>query len=221
MGLEVVAATPVSAKGLVVSLSDVKTALGITDGAYDAYLTGVLTRGSSLLEGELGIPPSDGGSTSLGFASFKETFFINRGRGTTDLVLSRRPVVSVAKIEVDGDEIDEDQYRVDLRTGIVSFGACSGSLVGAEIAVYFDAGWVLPGDANPNVPAALSDAIIWFAKANYSAKDRDPLAKSITITDVKKTDYWVGSINSSSGGSAGPFPSDIAASLYQYRYEPV
>jgi hypothetical protein len=73
--------------------------------------------------------------------------------------------------------------------------------------VTYEAGYVLPGEASPNLPGAVEQACLETVKSWYASRDSDP---SLTLSSVQVGQLRVG--YSSTGGSASTPPGSLPAS---------
>jgi hypothetical protein len=103
---------------MLATLNDTKTFLGITGSSQDSAITMLLQQATAYIEMKCG-------------RTFASTVYTNEkydGTGTRELKLNQYPIVTFTKLEKnnatdnsdDWDEIDSEDYWVDLTTGIIS-----------------------------------------------------------------------------------------------------
>lgn len=187
------------------TLVRVKSELGITATTYDTLLTSKISEASSDIEGH------------CGRIFRKETLtqhFWGQSSRVGALVLGRYPVVSVSSVTVDGEVLDEDDYRLD-SAGLLyrlSDGTDVGWSIGKSAEVVFVAGYVMPAEANPDLPPALEAACVDLVSSYWSSRGRDPNVREEDIPGVLRKVYWVGAI-----GQAGELPPSVEAKIAPFR----
>lgn len=132
------------------------------------------------------------------------------------LILSRYPVANIGSVTLDGVVVDPSLYRFDGDTGqlyaLDSSGYPAIWCFGKSTVIVYDAGYLLPGQANANLPASLEAAAIELISSYWSSRGRDPLLKSEEAMGVARFDYWVGAI-----GQSGELPPGVTAKISPYR----
>lgn len=166
-----------------ITLSDLKAELGITDTSEDEVLSARITRWSKMFAEYCG--------RSFAFAEGVETFTFETGEFWEvgrPLVLSLCPVVDVVSVTVNGAAVD---YELDAINGFLYLtnGCWSGT-----VEVTYSGGYVLPSEA----PAGLVEAII--AQIRDTRDERDPAVQSVSHGDTRVSYFngssGVGSLNS-------------------------
>ncbi len=108
------------------------------------------------------------------------------------VVLERGPVALVTSVIWNGDQIDAPGYEIDC--GVVYRLSASGSRYdwwGSSLAVQYEAGYVLPGEEDADLPADVERAAILLVGAALSTQSRDPLVKSEDVDGVGSLSFWV------------------------------
>ncbi|UFX42072.1 hypothetical protein HAP47_0022695 [Bradyrhizobium sp. 41S5] len=195
----------------------VKSDLKITGTAEDAYIDEAIARVSALICSYLKVPMADDGSRTLASEDLVQTFrFRHHDHHRESLVLARKPVTAVAYVKINDVVIDQDDYELIGRSGILyrlRFGHPSHWPCRGKVEVRSTAGWLLPNDTGQStLPSDIEGVAVDLIKAAREARTRDPMVKSVAVVDVDQVDYWVGNIGQ------GPFPPDIEAKLEAYRY---
>jgi hypothetical protein len=191
------------------TLSRVKAELNITDSANDTLLNAKIDEASSDAEASLGF--------TVPRATVAETFWHSETMEWPEyLVLNRTPVVSIDSVVLDGDTVDASMYRYDVETGQVYALTSTGYpwrwLFYKSIIVNYTGGYLLPGEANRNLPVGIEGAVVDMVQSFWLAKGRDPLLKRVDIPGLVSREWWVGSV-----GEAGELPPGIVTKLAPFR----
>lgn len=182
-----------------VSLDDLKAALGIAGTAEDAQLQAQITFQSRII--------AEYCDRRFGRAEALETFRFDRGEvlpARNALVLKLYPVTEV--IELAG-TMDADGYEFDPASGRLwmTNGGCWADVV----SVTYSGGYDLPEEA----PARLAAAVIESINETRMIGTRDPAIQSVQHGDVR-----VGYFSSStSSGSSGYLSATVADLIQGYR----
>lgn len=193
-------------------------------GLSDAALKRMLNRVTSEICSFLNIPAADDGSRCMGKEVIEETLWRSPWlRSTGDqIVLSRRPIVSIDSVVVGDTTIASDGYELDAAAGILkrvwsptAFGFST--TPASQTIITYTAGWTLPGDDPDDytMPPEIEGAALSLINLAISQRSRDPTVKSQWITDIERLDFWVGAI-----GENGSIPPEIADKLQGLGYEP-
>jgi hypothetical protein len=180
-----------------ISLDDLKAALGITGTSEDAALQAAITFQSRII--------AEYCDRRFGRAEALETFRFDRGEvlpARNALVLKLYPVAEV--IEVAG---TTDGYEVDPATGRLwmTNGGCWADVV----SVTYSGGYDLPEEA----PARLAKAVIEAIHEARTMGARDPSIQSVAHGDVR-----IGYFSSpTSSGSSGYLSAPVADLISGYR----
>lgn len=127
------------------------------------------------------------------------------------VLLARSPVVSALTVTLDGTLlVAATDYEVE--SGILyRLGGSRRMTWCGLLTVQYTAGYALPEESNPTLPASVERAAILVVGAYCSAAGRDPTVKSESVEGVGSLSWWV-------QGQNDPLPSPEAAQLLQpYR----
>jgi hypothetical protein len=191
-------------------LATVKEELGIApqDNSNDAVLQKAIRRASGIVTEYCG--------QKFAQETVTETFWPEYSRGgcavqMTSLLLTRRPIVSIASVTVDGSEKSSSEYRFNSASGelaaISSSGYPSFWGIAQGAVVVYTAGYALLD----SLPDGIEDAVLILIRDAWFAKGRDPRVRSESIPGVISYDYWVGQI-----GQSG-MPPDVVSRLEIHR----
>lgn len=192
------------------TLTRVKSELDINDSASDDLLNLKIDEASSDAEASLGF--------TVPRATVSETYWHSEPvvEWAEYLVLDRAPVVSIDSVVVDDVTIDSSLYRLDADTGLLYALNASGFpfrwLFYKSLVVNYTGGYLLPGQANRNLPVGIEGAVVDMVQSFWLAKGRDPLLKRVDIPGVISREWWVGSV-----GEAGELPPSVVTKLAPFR----
>lgn len=195
------------------TLAEMKAALGITGSANDAALTALGLQISDMISAECRVPVDGVKPPTLRQETIIETF--RRRAYAKTLILARRFVNSIASIVERGVALTASDYEVEKASGMVNRLNSVGDIIcwaPATLVVTYSAGF-------ETVPEALKLAAIRVLREQWSTNDRDPLIRSETVEDVSRIDYWVGGFGSQSVPSA--ISPAAAAMLAPFNYYPL
>lgn len=191
-----------------VSLSDVKTELGLSGSADDAWLAAAISRASAAAAQYC--------NREFVSETVKDEFWPERDPypfqvpgGLAPLQLTRWPVSEVATVtEAEQDMTDGTDFRADLKVGQLI--RLDGSLYPTSwlprpILVQYTAGF-------STIPADVQDAVIRMVKARWFTRQRDPLLRQEDVPGVYSASYWV-----ATGSEGGAITPDVADLLDNYR----
>lgn len=158
---------------------------------------------------------------SLKRETVSETFWHDHGRfgmqghnsrHGAPLILRRFPVARIASVMLDDIDIDASEYRLDAETGLLyrisSAGFPDHWRFGKAAVVAYDAGYLLPGDTDTDLPASLEAACIELVSSYWRSRGRDPNLRAEEVAGVGRFDYWVGAI-----GQSGDLPPGVMAKI--------
>jgi len=219
---------PASSRALL-SLAEIKAAVGETGSTNDAALTALGAQLSDAIVLACGVP-SDGVTpptllretiveTVRHVSHFSAWGFPNNGQRHGDMIddrldgllLSRRFVSSVDSVIVNGDTLDPSAYEIDrspaiLRSISSSSGGYSQWPSGVSVVTY-QAGFVTP-------PEPLKLAATLLIREAWAIMKADPLVRGETFEGLGAVQYGLGSLMSQNGG----MPPGIADIIATYRH---
>lgn len=186
---EIINTTDVSGPELV-SLDDLKLALGITGTEEDAALQAQITFQSRII--------AEYCDRHLGYAEAIETFQFDRysvlpyevALPRQALSLRLYPVVSVLEVTADGSATID--FEFDPPTGLLW--TTNGAFAG-RIAVSYSGGYMLPDDA----PARLQKAVIDSVNESRTSGSRDPTIREVAHGDTRVS-YFTNAVSTASPG---------------------
>jgi hypothetical protein len=167
-----------------ISLDDLKLALGITNGTDDAALQAAITFQSRII--------AEYCDRRFGRADALETFTLDRGEtvpARLALTLSLYPLVDVFEVSVMG--ATAAGYDFDAPTGRIWLEGWSTD----TIAITYSGGYDLPEEA----PARLQKAVIEAVREGQTSGARDPSIREVQHGDTRIS-YFTSSTSSASPG---------------------
>lgn len=185
--LDIISEAPESAGPDLVSLDDLKLALGIEDTTEDAALQAAITFQSRII--------AEYCNRRFGLAQAVETFTFDRYEDMLRrqaLTLSLYPVVEVTEVLSAG--LTGDPYSFDPASGRLWM--TTGFCWVDTVAVSYSGGYNLPEEA----PARLQRAVIDAVNAGRTSSYRDPTIRELQHGD-KRISYFTPSISSTTGSS--------------------
>jgi hypothetical protein len=168
-----------------ISLADLKLALGITDDSEDAELQAAITFQSRII--------AEYCDRRFGRAEALETFTLDRGEvmlPRQPLTLSLYPVAEIVEISSAG--ATEAEYVLDPRSGRVWSAGWSGY---SQVTISYVGGYDLPEEA----PARLQKAVIEAVREGRTSGTRDPSIREVQHGDTRIS-YFTSSTSSASPG---------------------
>jgi hypothetical protein len=197
--LEILSESTDSAGPDLISLDDLKFALGIEGTSEDAALQAAITMQSRIIAGYC--------DRRFGLAEALETFTFDHNENMLPrqaLTLSLYPVVEIAEVSTAGATAAD--YDFDPASGRLWTGGCWAETV---VAVLYSGGYDLPEQA----PARLQQAIIQAVNEGRTSGTRDPAIREVQHGDTRIS-YFTSSLSTASSG----YLSATVASLIQpYR----
>lgn len=200
--------TPAASRALL-TLSEIKSALGVTTSDRDAELTAFGLQISDLISDECRVPRGGLVVPTLLAEGLEDT--IRLDRSTSNLILTRRFVSAVAAVELDGVALDLSTIEIDAGAGMLSRIVSRRKTCWecGEYVVSYTAGF-------SEIPGPLKRAAVTILREQASADSRDPLLRRRKIDGLMEDEWWV---NSSSGSSSAAAISGVAAAMLDpYRY---
>lgn len=177
--------TPASNPSLL-TVEELRAAVGVTDSSQDAALTTLGLRLSASIAKQCGVASDGVHPSTLLSETCREVF--RPARHQQDLILARRPVSAITSVDENGTVLDAADYEIRRGSGILT--RLSGDRFSCfpcgKITVIYVAGVDI--DAEDNLKLAASK----LAAALYSETARDPNLKRIDIPDVMEKEFWVG-----------------------------
>lgn len=176
--------TPASELSLL-TVEELRAAIGVTDTSQDAALTTLGLRLSASIAEQCGVASDGVHPVTLLSETCSEVF--RPARHQQDLILARRPVGEITSVTENGTMLDAADYEIRRGSGILT--RLSGDRFSCfpcgKITIVYVAGF-------ETVPDDLKLAASKLAAALYSETARDPNLKRIDIPDVEMREYWVG-----------------------------
>jgi len=176
--------TPASDLSLL-TIAELRAAAGVADSSRDVELTLLGLRVSASIARQCGIASDGVNPPTLLRETCSEVF--RPGADAASLILSRRPVTSVASVAFDDDAPeDAEDYEVDPATGILTR-LCDNYPIKwprCKISVSFVAGYA-------TAPDDLKLAASKLATATFAETARDPNLKREDIPGVREVEFWV------------------------------
>jgi hypothetical protein len=168
------------------TLEEVRTACGITDNSQDVALETLRVRVAATIAQQCRVATDGATPPTLRKETLTEVIRLNRSM--RDLVLSRRPIVSVASITEDGTALDSADYEINSGAGLV-MRLSSDALTywrACKITIVYDAGW-------ETVPVDLKLAASKLALAFNSEAGRNSNLKRVKVEGLSEREYFYGS----------------------------
>jgi hypothetical protein len=137
------------------------------------------------------------------------------GHGIECLSLLRRPVANIASITVDDTAVVSTDYRIDADSGLLfrlDGGYGSAWWISKTAVVAYSGGYLLPGEANRNLPPSLESAAVDLVGSYWMSRGRDPKLRAETSFGVASFEYWVGAV-----GDVGDLPPGVMAKIAPFR----
>lgn len=184
--MTLIVTTPAATTALT-TVEAVMEQLEITDDIQTTRIQTEIDRASALICSYLGVQEADDGTVTLGRETLIET--IEPEQPGRVLYPSRRPLVSVTSITEGGIAVDAADYTVSYGkiTRVQSSTVLNywwTSWANLQVAITYVAGWLLPGDADRNLPLEIEAACIELVKAGRFNRLRDPALRSETTQGI-------------------------------------
>lgn len=174
----------------VLTLAEIKQALGLDQDEDDEALYSRLSRLGGLMAEECLVPGDGVHPPTLLTEGITETFRLNEAARC--LVLARRPVSSIVSVSVAGIVLEAASFEVDAARAML-FRLEDDERVrwsAGKIVVVYEAGW--PRER-------LKAAAIATFREQFWSEGRNPLVRSETVDQVGRVDYWVGGLDTANG----------------------
>ncbi len=175
------------------TIEELRLAAGVKDSCRDPDLLIIGNQAAGAIVGGCNIRRAGAAPATLRRETLTETWRHGRRHHhghPKHLMLSRRPVVSIASVTVDDVVLSQDEYLPQDAAGILTRLRSDQEWpwFGSKTVVVYDAGF-------ETVPDDLKLAASKMVRLLSADNSRDPYAKRIEIPDVELVDYWVGPIN--------------------------
>lgn len=185
-----------AADQLLVTLTDLKTDLGITTDKFDTYLNRAISSASADIAKYCG--------RTFKSETVDETFFVEAN--IESLLLSRFPVGTITSVTVDGEAIASTLYTPDINAGLLLRLDTDADLSWwseGKIVVRYAGGYT-------TIETDLQAACVSIVKGRQAARNRDPGLRSEKIPNVYEASYQI------LGPGDADLPADIRAVLDHY-----
>lgn len=157
----------------------------------------------------------------FGLETVSETFRLGwRDGGCDPLILSRRPVASIASVDVDGAAIDASNYEIDYARGLVQRLSSDQptSWGGNKITVVYTAGYELLDALPYGIERACIELIRgWWTSGSTGGRDTSVRRESVEIPGVRTIQQEYFAAGASAGTSADAVPANVAELLNPHR----
>lgn len=204
------------------SLAEMKAALGVTGNASDAALTALGAQISDMIAHECHVPVDGVTPPTLRSETIVETLRndLRYSWRKDQIVLTRRFVTSIASVVVAGVTLVSADYEVDGGAGLLRRVNEGGTIIcwpsGVIVVAY------VAGFATVPEPLKLAAATIlreqWSVASQGGAAPRDPLLKRERVEGIGDSEWFGSTGGSSSGSRSGAFSSMASAMLDPFRY---
>jgi len=201
-----------------ITLPQLRAALGMTDSSQDIPLLALAARVSAAIVSACSVARSGATPPTLREEILTEVFrhtrdyrvqgppYVRDNERVEPIVLSRRPIVSVASVTIDGVLLDgTTDYEVDQGAGLLYhlFSDTRISWRCRKAQVAYTAGWEI-------VPEDIVQAASRLAQIYWSATQQDLNVRVDLIQDVGRTEYFANPLGD------GAFPADVLELLAPY-----
>lgn len=176
------------------SLAEMRTAAGQSDGSRDADVKRIGSRVADAITAACKIAADGATPPTLRQESLVDTFRLDRWWGRTshhddhyEIILSRRPIVSVTSVVEAGVTLDPSSYEIRASKGTLArlVADVPSRWVPSKVVVTYVAGWA-------TVPEGLKRAAEKLMKFYWSEASRDPLLRSVEVPGILNKTYWIG-----------------------------
>lgn len=164
--------------------AELRTAAGASDNSQDASLALLGGYVSSSIAKACNVAVDGVTPPTLRLETATDTFRLVGSQ--RELILSRRPVVSITSVTENGTLLTAADYEVDADAGLLYRLSSSVRIYwpGVTIVIVYPAGYA-------TVPDDLKYAAIKFVQAELQQGGRDPLLKRRKIEGVSEYEWWV------------------------------
>lgn len=192
------------------TLVNVKSRLGITTDAYDAFLTNQITLVSDVIE--------DYCRRKFAEGTWEQTFYRNENRSAQEITLFHFPVSTITSIEEDGVAVDAGEYRIHKPSGIIRSSQGRSFFNAVETVITYDAGY----DPIPSAILAVLDNVVgerYNRKSSGVALDFGSDVQRISIPGAISIDFDYTLKNNERSSAYGSILGDNANILDDWRSE--
>lgn len=186
------------------TLAAVKTELSVSGTSLDAQLDGYRDDASAMIATWCG--------RTFAEEVVSETFRLGL-RQDSPLVLARVPITALASVTEDGTAVAEADRELHAEAGLLwRLSSDRRSTWGpAKVVLQYTAGWRVPDQTTPTLPADVQRAAALLAAALYLSKGRDRAIRSESVDGVAAASY----LDPRSGHEQ--LPPEVAGMLKPYR----
>ena len=186
------------------TLDRVKAELGVSGAADDAYLGALINEVSTAV--------ATWCRRCFARETVRQVFRLETARRS--LALARWPNITINAISIGDTDFSPVEFEAD-DSGLLYRLDASGNRTDwcrGRVTVEYDAGYVLPGEEDRDLPQDIERAALMLIKADWYARDRDPLIRTDATEGIGSTAYQVGGFRTVSG-----FPPEVEGLLSGYR----
>jgi hypothetical protein len=129
------------------------------------------------------------------------------------VILERRPAVRIVSILVDGQALDPAETECNSETGLLFRlqDGEPGPWRGSSVTVTYEAGWILPGPSDADLPEDIREACLLLVTAWHADRGRNPLLRSESEEGIGSSSW----LDPRAGMEA--MPPQVAGLLKPYR----
>jgi len=198
--------TPAADRNLL-TIEELRAAVGVTDNSQDAALTILGNRVSSAITAACKVPAGGVAPPTMRLETLTEAFRFAYTR-SHPLILSRRPVVSITSVTEAGSVVSASGYDLDPNSAIINrmSGDAFGSWAVGLTSIVYQAGWAI-------VPDDMKLAAAKLAATFWSEGAKDPNLKRVRVDGVGEREYFYGSTDDPA------IPNEVMELLMPYRNE--
>jgi hypothetical protein len=184
--------TPTTDRTLL-SIGELRAAVGVTDQTRDVELKALGFRVADRITRACQLRADGATVPTLRKERITETFRQTRVTSdprrhySSELVLSRRPIVAVTSVTEDGTALTSADYEIFASKGALRrlTSATATFWYAMTTVIVYDSGWDI-------VPSDLKFAAEQLARAYWFQNSRDPALRQISVPGVIEKQFWVG-----------------------------
>src|SRR6266571_2374742 len=176
--------TTAAADRSLLTLAELRAAAGVPDNSRDAELTTLGARVAAAITAACQVARGGAVPPTLRLETLTETHHNDRHRA--EIVLSRRPVVSVTSVTEIDTVLTSADYEIEAGTGLLRRLAAGRPWCWPcrKVVIVYQAGW-------QTVPDDLKLAAAKFVQAEWQQGSRDPLLRRVKVEGISEREYWV------------------------------